>query len=129
MLGPALVAASGMLAACARPDTAAAPARAAADAPTKFLRESLRFMVWFLLVTAEGVRRRRDVAGFGGSRAAVRAGDQRRRKVAIGEPERALGLDRRAGRGDLLARFGQQREDIDLHRIVAQQHLVRDQLA
>ena len=35
----------------------------------------------------------------------------------------------RDGRGDALARFGEQREHVDLHGVVAQQRFVRDDLA
>jgi hypothetical protein len=50
-------------------------------------------------------------------------------EVSRGEPEIALGGDGRGVRRDALARLGEQGEDVDLHRVVTQQHFIGDDLA
>ena len=104
-----------------------AHAPASAAAAEKFLRE----IHGCLLVVSD----RRGASGrrlrsrcFGRSAAGV-AADHGRTEVGFGEPEVPLRFDRRDGRGDALARLGQQREHVDLHPVVAQQRLVRDDLA
>src|SRR5215475_2057567 len=57
------------------------------------------------------------------------AARHRRAEIDAGEPEAALGLDAGHVGVDARARLREQREHVDLHRVVTKQRLVRDDLA
>src|SRR5262245_4593642 len=119
-----VVGASGMLAACTRPLTALALASTAAE-PRKPLRDNMLLSFFKPSVLAGFTGRLRHGAGSFAppTRAAARDGSL---EVGGREPEPAPGVDCRHGCGDALACFRQQREHVDLHRVVAKQRFVRD---
>src|SRR5262245_61321802 len=119
-----VLAASGMLAACTRPLTAAALASTAA-VPRKPLRE-----IMIVSLTWAGVAGgyRHGVCSFLLIARPAAAGDHRL-EVHRCQPEVALGLDRRDRCRNALARLRQQREHVDQHRVVAKQRFVGDDLA
>src|SRR5687767_5121537 len=98
MVGEVLIAASGIAAACERPEMAAAPTSAIAEVLTNFLREGS--IAILLLVTAGALGRRGGRArGFRRSAADIST-EHRRAEIGFGEPEVALALDRHGHRGD-----------------------------
>src|SRR5262245_1466377 len=113
MTAARMLGASGMAAACARPLTTEAPASTAAE-PMNPLRDIMMGppdIFLSLLSGRRGHRAARAVAGFASGSAADDGGAE----IDAGEPERPLGLDRRDGHVDALARFGEQREYVDQH--------------
>src|ERR1700674_5450254 len=110
MAAVALVAASGMPAACARPLTAAAPARIAADDRTKPRRDI--FIVISMMVGSfvgrHGFGCRCGRRGCNGSFAAYPAAPHRHADIGVGEPEILVGPDGGLGRGNALARLGEE---------------------
>src|SRR5215475_10103241 len=120
MTAARMLGASGMPVACARPLTTEAPASTAAE-PMNPLRDIMMglLILFFrsLLSGRRGHRAAGAVAGFARGSAADDGGAE----IDAGKPERALRLDRRDGHVDALARFGEQREHVDQHGVVAQQ--------
>src|SRR5690349_4395924 len=115
MTALSMLGASGMAAACTRPLTAPAPASTAA-VPRKPLRDNMVRLLCDSMGGGGGLDRRR---GARLRHCGVAAADDGGEQIGAGEPEVALGVDRRDGRIDALPCLGQQRELIELHGAVA----------
>src|SRR6516162_6044520 len=122
MAGDVVVTTSGIAAACARPLTAAAPARTAA-APMRLRREIIDCL---LVMSVSGCETRQNACCFRRFRATA---DYHSRQVGACEPEIANRIDCCSVGSEFLLGFDKKREHVDLHGPVAQHQLVRDDLA
>src|SRR6266536_2800381 len=114
-----------MLAARTRELIALTPTSTAAERP----RNSLREIMIGSSLSLTGCIACRGGAGCRALRRSAAPDEHNAEQLAAAQPEVAKGLDGRDIRREPLPRFGQEREHVDLHRVVAKHRFVRDDLA